>query len=177
MGKEYSVKEFGKVLIRLQEQEDVQESLDIIRIVAEEGKYLMEDGVDQRRVDWTRKQLELNGSEVLFIVAEVNGKIVGNLDLVRYGGTPKTAHVRYLDMAIRDGYRSLGIGSALMDYSVSWAKERGLEKIILEVFSSNTPAINLYKKFGFEVEGVNHGAVKLLGEPADIVQMGLFLNN
>lgn len=177
MSSEYPTKKAGNVLVRLQTDADVEESLDIIRVVAQEGKYLMEEGVDSRRVEWTRKQLEQNGTEVLFIVAVMNGKIVGNLDLVRYGGSPKTAHVRYLDMAILDGYRSIGIGSALMDYSTKWAREKGFEKLILEVFSTNERAINLYKKFGYEVEGVNKRAVKLLGEPADIVQMGLFLKS
>ena len=177
MPQEYPTKDQRKVVIRLQTQDEVEESLEIINAVAKEGKYLMEEGVDQRRIDWTRKLLEHNGDEILFIVAELNGKIIGNLDLVKYGGTPKTAHVRYLDMAIVDGYRSIGVGSALMDYSIGWAREKGLEKIILEVFSPNVRAINLYKKFGFVIEGVNRRAVKLLGETADIVQMGLFLSD
>lgn len=177
MSREYSTKDHGKVLIRLQTMEEVEASLDIINVVAKEGNYLMEEGVDQHRIDWTKKQIELNGDEVLFIVAVVDGKLVGNLDLVKYGATPKTEHVRYLDMAILDGYRSIGVGSALMDYCVEWARNKGLKKIILEVFSSNVRAIELYRKFGFVVEGTNRGAVKLLGKIADIIQMGLFLND
>ena len=177
MSREYQTKDNRKALIRLQNVEEVTESLHIIDVVAKEGKYLMEDGVDQRRVDWTRKQLELNDDKVLYIVAEVDGSLVGNLDLVLYGGTPKTEHVRYLDMAILDRYRSIGVGSALMDYCIEWARNKGLEKIILEVFSSNVRAINLYKKFGFIIEGTNRGAVKLFGKTVDIIQMGLFLNS
>lgn len=177
VGREYRIKDKRTVVVRLQTKEEVEDSLHIIDVVAKEGKYLMEEGVDHRRIDWTRKQLELNGDEVLFIVAELGGKLVGNLDLVKYGGTPKTEHVRYLDMAILDGYRSIGIGSALMGYCIEWARTKGLEKIILEVFSTNQVAVNLYKKFGFVVEGNNRGAVKLLGKTADIIQMGLFLRN
>lgn len=173
MGKEYQTKDGRKVNISLQTVEEVEESLAVISEVAKEGVYLMEDGVDQRRVEWTKKQMENNDDTVLFIVARMDGKIVGNLDMVRYGGSPKTAHVRYLDMAILDGYRSIGVGSALMVYGVKWADGKGVEKILLEVFSTNTRAINLYKKFGFEIEGTNRGAVKLLGKRADIVQMGL----
>ena len=145
VSKEYLTKDHRKVIVRLQTQEETEKSLDIINVVAKEGKYLMEDGVEPGRVDWTRKQLDNNGEDVLFIVAEMDGKLVGNLDLVRYGKTPKTDHVRYLDMAILDGYRSIGVGSALMNYGIEWARNRELAKIILEVFSPNVRAINLYK--------------------------------
>lgn len=176
VNREYRTKDNRTVTIRLQTLEEVEESLKIIDVVAQEGKYLMEEGVDPERIDWTRKQLESNGEDVLFIVAEINGQLVGNLDLVKYGKTPKTEHVRYLDMAILDGYRSIGVGSALMDFCIGWARNRGFTKVILDVFSSNTLAIDLYKKFGFIVEGTNNGAVRLLGKTADIIQMGLFLN-
>lgn len=175
MNKTYLLKNSRKALVKLQSRDEVVESLDLIREVANEGLYLMEDDVDQNRIEWTRDQMDINGKDVLFIVAKVDGKIVGNLDLVRYGKWPKTDHVRYLDMAVLDGFRSIGIGNALMDYSIAWAKTKGLEKIILEVFSTNDRAIELYKKFGFVVEGINKRSVKLSGVDADIIQMGLFL--
>ncbi len=175
MDQEYILKDSRKAIVRLQLMDEVEESLDLIREVAKEGMYLMEDDVDQSRVEWTKTQMELNDEEVLFIVATVDGRIIGNLDLVKYGRWPKTAHVRYLDMAVLDGYRSVGVGSALMDYSIRWAKSKGFEKLILDVFSTNERGINLYKKFGYVVEGINRGAVKILGNKADIIQMGLFL--
>lgn len=172
---EYLLKNSKKLIVALQSIDEVEESLDLIKQVAEEGQYLMEDSVDQNRIEWTKKQMTMNGEEVLFIVAKADGKIVGNLDLVRYGRWSKTAHVRYLDMAVLDGFRSIGVGTALMEYSMNWAKAKGFEKIILEVFSTNERAINLYRKFGFIVEGINKSAVKILGDRVDIIQMGLFL--
>lgn len=177
MAKEYPLKNSKKITVRLQTIAEVEESLDLIRKVAEEGLYLMEDDVDRNRIEATKNQMELNGQEVLFIIATIDGKIVGNLDLVKYGRWQKTSHVRYLDMAVLDGFRSVGVGSALMDYSIEWAKSKGFEKIILDVFSSNERAVNLYKKFGFVIEGVNRDAVKIFGKKRDIIQMGLFLNS
>lgn len=174
MEKTYPLKNSRNVLIRLQTMEEVEESLDVIRAVAKEEEYLMEADVEPDRVEWTKKQIEENGSNVLFIVALINGKIVGNLDLVRYGKHNKTKHVRYLDMAILDGYRSIGIGSALMDYAIEWTRSKNIVKIVLDVFSTNVRAINLYKKFGFEIEGTNRKAVLIKNKYADIVNMGLF---
>lgn len=175
MDKEYILRNSKKVIVKLQSSEEVEESLELIRKVAKEGLYLMEDDVDQNRVEWTKGQMNTNGEDVLFIIAKVDGKIVGNLDLVRYGKWPKTDHVRYLDMAVIDGFRSIGIGNALMEYSIAWARSKNLEKIILEVFSTNERAIKLYTKMGFVMEGTNRKSVMLSAVKVDIIQMGLFL--
>ncbi len=44
-----------------------------------------------------------------------------------------------------------GIGFKLMEYALSYAKNNGVKRILLEVNEKNEPAISLYKKFGFEV--------------------------
>ncbi len=175
MGKVYKLKNSREATISLESVEEVEETLKVIEQVAKEGLYLMEDDVDQNRIDHTRELVKNNGEEVLFIVAKKDGKIVGCLDLVRYGRWHKTDHVRYLDMAVLDGYRSMGIGGALMDYAIDWARTKGIEKVLLEVFASNRRAFNLYRKFGFVEEGKNKEVVVIGGKKDDIIQMGLFL--
>ncbi|MGC8543319.1 MAG: ribosomal protein S18-alanine N-acetyltransferase [Vulcanisaeta sp.] len=51
-------------------------------------------------------------------------------------------------------YRRRGIGNALMCKSICSMVEGGIDHVILEVRVSNTPAITLYKKLGFEVRDV-----------------------
>lgn len=53
--------------------------------------------------------------------------------------------------------------------------ENGYEKISLSVFSTNKRAINLYKKFGFEIEGVKKKEIKIDEEYVDEILMALFL--
>lgn len=175
MDRVYTLKNSLKAIVGLETVQDVDESMKVIEKVAEEGLYLMEDDVDQKRIDHTKELVKNNGGEILFIVARINGKIVGCLDLVRYGRWHKTDHVRYLDMAVLDGYRSIGVGGALMDFAIEWARTKGIEKILLEVFASNGRAFNLYRKFGFVEEGTNKGVVVIEGKKDDIIQMGLFL--
>ena len=55
------------------------------------------------------------------------------------------------------------------------AREKGLERIELEVFKSNESAIGLYKKVGFEVEGEKKKARKLDNAYDDLVNMSLFI--
>lgn len=56
-----------------------------------------------------------------------------------------------VSIAVEDAYRGYGIGSELMERAMSEMKKAGAAECVLEVRVSNTPAINLYKKLGFEV--------------------------
>lgn len=62
-----------------------------------------------------------------------------------------------------------------MAHDLQKAKGMGLERVELEVFASNAPAIALYEKMGFVTEGVKKRARKLDGLYDDVVQMALFL--
>lgn len=51
-------------------------------------------------------------------------------------------------------HRRQGVGKALMQYAETWSKARGDKQIGLQVFSSNTPALNLYNQLGFETQSL-----------------------
>lgn len=50
--------------------------------------------------------------------------------------------------------RRRGIGTALMRYVENWAKIRGDHQIGLQVFQSNTAALNLYNHFGYQTQSL-----------------------
>ena len=52
---------------------------------------------------------------------------------------------------VDDNYRRLGIASKLMGYLVNYAKNNSVSNITLEVNENNTSALNLYKKYKFEM--------------------------
>jgi len=54
-------------------------------------------------------------------------------------------------------------------------KQKGLEKISLTVFSTNEAAINLYRKFGFQIEGISKRQYKIEGKYVDETIMEKFL--
>jgi len=84
-------------------------------------------------------------------------------------------HCGRLGMGVHKDFRRRGIGQRLVDQTIAKAKQQGIERIELEVFASNVPAISLYKKVGFEVEGVKKNARKLDGVYDDLVEMALFI--
>ncbi|MEM2974869.1 MAG: GNAT family N-acetyltransferase [Candidatus Bathyarchaeia archaeon] len=172
--KTYPMKNGRKVAIREALEEDFETVIQIWSAVASERKYILAEKITDLQRKWF---IEIMGKKIGFcIVAEVEGKIVANCSLVPRGLVAnKSRHVLDLGMQVLKEYRGLGIGNALMDYAIEWAREQGYEKISLSVFSTNKPAINLYKKFGFEIEGVKKKEFKIEGEYVDEVCMGKFL--
>jgi RimJ/RimL family protein N-acetyltransferase len=168
------------VKIRRATARDVEQIAANIQSVADEGRYVWTEKVTDEWKEFLRKTL-LKDRGCLVIVAEVGrgrGKrLVGDLTMTRYGQTiKKSQHVRVLGMLIVDGYREMGIGSKLMEYSLGWArKQPGVEKVVLGVFSNNKRAWRLYEKFGFVVEGVRKRHYYIEGKPADEVDMALFV--
>lgn len=85
-------------------------------------------------------------------VAELGDGIVGRLSIAR-DSHPASSHVADLGLMVAAGYRRRGVGRALLDSAVDWARGTGVRKIELHVFPHNEPAIALYEHFGFVREG------------------------
>jgi ribosomal protein S18 acetylase RimI-like enzyme len=78
-------------------------------------------------------------------------------------------------MGLLSEFRGQGLGSKLLSAVLARAKTFGLEKVELHVYTSNTPAIALYEKFGFEREGLLRKYRKLDGQHFDCLAMAKFL--
>jgi len=108
------------------------------------------------------------------LLALKDGAVVGWCDISPRKGEGFT-HCGRLGMGVLKVHRRQAIGTKLMERTITKAKERGMERIELEVFASNTAAINLYEKWGFVVEGVKKKARKLDGLYDDLIVMSLFV--
>ncbi len=85
-------------------------------------------------------------------VAEAPEGLVARLSLAR-DPHPASFHVADLGLMVAASHRRRGIGRALLEQAVEWARERGVSKLELHVFPHNEPALALYKAFGFVEEG------------------------
>jgi RimJ/RimL family protein N-acetyltransferase len=85
-------------------------------------------------------------------VAEEGGEIVGRLSVAR-DPHPGSAHVADLGLMVAAGHRRRGVGRALLERTVQWARAARVRKLELHVFPHNAPAIALYESFGFVREG------------------------
>lgn len=110
-------------------------------------------------VEVWRKKLAEPPDGFFSLVACIDTDVVGQIGIHTFPNSPRRRHVADIGMMVRDDWQGKGIGSALMQAAVDLAdKWLNLARLELEVYVDNEPAIKLYKKFGFEIEGreVNH---------------------
>lgn len=112
------------------------------------------------------------GKPDLLLSAELDGEVVGSSGLHPAGPQIRRRHVMFLGISVASWAQRRGVGSALMaamcDYADRWA---GILRLELTVFVDNAPAIALYRKFGFEVEGTQRAYALRDGEYADVYAM------
>jgi len=105
------------------------------------------------------------------VVAVAGGRIVGflHVEVSRHGFGD-------FGMLVDRDWRGRGVGSALIQAAIGWARSQGLHKLCLEVFAHNAAAITLYRKSGFVEEGRRVKQYRRAnGELWDSIIMGLAL--
>lgn len=116
------------------------------------------------------------------LVALESGRLVGAVKLVPMA----EAHPRFADavrhvqqihgFSVAPEHHGRGAGTALLD-AVRWeAAARGARRVTLRVLSTNDRAQALYRRNGYEVEGVLRNEFFLQGRYVDDVLMALDLN-
>ena len=112
----------------------------------------------------------------LILVATLNDGIIGMLDFSN-GHRQRISHTGEFGMSVEKTMRDQGIGSLLVSAAIDWSStNKTLEKIGLSVHSNNERAIALYKKMGFEIEGVRKRDLKYEnGQYIDTIVMGRFV--
>lgn len=117
------------------------------------------------------------GKPDLLLVAELPGvggvpEVVGNAGLHPVGPALRRRHVMSLGIAVGSAGQGRGVGTALMQALCDWADDWGqVLRLELTVFADNTRAIALYRRFGFEQEGLHRGYALRDGEYVDTLSM------
>lgn len=132
------------------------------------------DEIDDDAVRATIAGLEDRGG--IYLVAEEEGAVVGHAFLEPLP-LAATAHVVRLTIAVHEGRQGRGVGRALMDALLGWARATArVEKVELQVRASNARAIALYRSLGFVEEGRKTRRLKLgPGDYVDDVYMALWV--
>lgn len=118
----------------------------------------------------------LNRENSLFIIAEVNGKVVGNLNFTG-GPRQRTFHAGEFGVSVLKEYWGQGIGEQLIKYLINWSKKSGIiKKINLRVRTDNNRGIKLYMKLGFLKEGIIKRDFLINDKFYDSMHMGLLID-
>lgn len=102
-----------------------------------------------------RKRLESPPQNFYSLVACAGEEVVGNVGLDVLA-RPRRRHAGTLGIVVREGPHGRGVGTALMTAALELADGwLQLRRVELTVFTDNAPAIKLYEKFGFGLEGTH----------------------
>jgi putative acetyltransferase len=126
-------------------------------------------------IDVWRKRIAEPQDGQYRLAAMVGEELAGQLDIHTFPNHPRRKHAGQIGMAVRDDFQGQGVGTALLqaatDMADNWLNILRLE---LEVFVDNEPAIKLYKKCGFEIEGTLKRYAFRAGQYVDVYTMARF---
>jgi RimJ/RimL family protein N-acetyltransferase len=142
-------------VIRTAQPDDAEAMLAYIQPVAEETEFFVlqpgEFPPTEEERTWIKDHLDHPGK--ILLLAEAEGTIIGNLNF-EVGPHRRIAHRGNLGIAVVKEWRGRRVGTALLQALLDWAESSSvIEKVCLDVFATNSPAIGLYKKLGFIEEG------------------------
>ena len=122
---------------------------------------------DERRY---LKALRRYPHAAVFVAERDDGSIVGRLSIGR-DPHPASTHVADVGLMVATDARRQGVGTAMLEAAVGWAREAGVRKVELHVFPWNEAAIKLYEAFGFEREGFRKGHYRRGSDYVDAILM------
>ncbi|HTZ78193.1 MAG TPA: GNAT family N-acetyltransferase [Stellaceae bacterium] len=165
------------VTVRVPREQDAEALVGLVNTLAAEAPLLFVNPIDP-----VHGQAEMRGylamvassENQLVLVAEHAGRLVG-LATAAGGSHPAKRGVAEIGIGVLSAERGLGIGRILMRAVENWARGAGIHRLQRPVASGNQPAIGLYRKSGFEIEGVLRRSVVVDGRPVDQYLMAKLL--
>jgi RimJ/RimL family protein N-acetyltransferase len=158
------------MLIREIKTDDAFNFTELMKQVENEAEYmLMEPGERKGTPEQTKKWLEQivkKKNSTIFVAENEDKKLVGYLAVIG-GDTLRTNHTAYVIIGILKQYTGHGIGTKLFQSLDGWAGTNNILRIELTVVIENFAGVALYKKMGFEVEGVKRNSIIVKGKILD----------
>ncbi|MFD9894922.1 GNAT family N-acetyltransferase [Amycolatopsis sp. NPDC059027] len=92
------------------------------------------------------------------VVAVDDGRVLGTAKMGANRPGPGS-HVATASFMVAADARGRGVGTALCSFALGWARERGFAGMQFNaVAASNTAAVEIYRRLGFEIVGTVPGA-------------------
>lgn len=165
------------MLIRQIKIEDAEKLINLIKEVEATSDFmLMEPGERKTTPEQQSKQLEriAQQTNATILVAEKDDRLVGYM-YVLGGNAQKTKHSAYIVIGILNDCRGQGVGTALFRHAEEWARSKHITRLELTAVTENAAGVALYKKSGFEIEGVKRNSLKINGNFVDEYYMSKLL--
>ncbi|MFZ6690953.1 GNAT family N-acetyltransferase [Undibacterium sp. SXout20W] len=143
----------------------------IQRVYASAGTYGGTFQLPHPSVEMWQERLRQIDPDDTMLVAVSDGAIVGNAGL-KLEKKQRRSHVATLRLSVADSFAGRGVGTALLTELLNLADNwLHVLRIELTVFCDNAPAVHLYKKFGFDIEGTHRAHALRNGRFTDSYSM------
>lgn len=132
-----------------------------------------------------RGEFDVKSARAKILAESEHGVLVGaftsSLSLVGYVSGQgsllrRVRHMLYIVVGILPAYAHHGIGAKLLRSVIDWGGAHGISRLELTVVHENTPAIGLYRRQGFQVEGIRRGSMCIDGVLHDELYMAKVVN-
>ncbi len=121
-------------------------------------------------LDEMRLWLACLGADRFEIVCESGRELAGFAGL--YILADRQSHIGWFFLGVREKFQRRGVGATLMTSLLGAADILAdLRRLQLTVFADNEPAIRLYRRFGFEIEGRHRDFLRRDDGPMDAFTM------
>lgn len=166
-----------KIEIRERKREDITEFCEFLYKLDSEAEFMLfekgERNIDKE--DILKKIDDIADSGNICNIAKVENSIIGYAVAVREKFI-RTKHVANIVIGILEDYCGKGIGTLFFQDILDWADKNEVKRLELTVIAENKRAINLYKKYGFKVEGIKEKATFKDGKYYDELYMAKILD-
>ncbi|MDD6454154.1 GNAT family N-acetyltransferase [Limosilactobacillus mucosae] len=135
--------------IKLATPADAQAVLKLLRQLSLESEAILVPHLDKLTVEQEEYSLcdICESTDSLILLAQYQDQPIGIVTIMGLADQPQVGE---LGVAVLKDFWQNGIGSLLVDEATYWFENYStLEKLVLDVFSDNVPAIRLYQKYGF----------------------------
>jgi RimJ/RimL family protein N-acetyltransferase len=176
--KEIKLNNGHQLILRKPVVEDAKRMVEYLNIVGgESDNLLFGKGEFRLTVEQEMKYIEniSNDANILMILGIINDNIV-SVAQISSPNRKRIAHNSDVSISVKKEYWGNGIGSAVMEELISFAKEHDtIKNISLGVKASNHKAIAMYEKFGFKKVGVHKDYFNVDSNFDDEILMDLYI--
>ncbi len=150
-------------------QQDIDSESDFMLFGKEERKISVQ-AIRKRIGEWKKSDTSR------IFVGILNGEFAGFVAVVT-GPSPRASHRASIVIGVRKAYYGKSVGTSLMTKAEAWAQEVSISRLELTVIERNVPALALYKKMGYTVEGTRINSLFINGEYLNELYMGKYLKS
>ena len=167
-----------ELLLRRPKEEDAEAMIEYLNIVGGESDNLL-FGKNEFRLTVEQEREHIKSVNIndnaLMLLGIIDNQIV-SVSQVSAPNRKRIAHNSELAISVKKEYWSMGIGTAVMEVLINFAKNHETIKTIsLGVKASNKKAQHLYEKLGFEKVGVHRNFFNIDGNYDDEILMDLYI--